>query len=184
MSDDTGASTTNGPTLPSTTDSRQLSRDPAVIRVRQALLEQRATGRTFAIRGPAQGPTATAALLGVDVSQVARTTVYRAYDLDRQQSPLLVVASSGHDVDTVKLCEVLDLAHLEHMEANAVEQLTGFPVDGIAPVGLREPIETVVDVALSRCVEVWVTAGHPRAVFSTTYGELLRITAGHAAEVG
>ena len=32
--------------------------------------------------------------------------------------------------------------------------------------------------------EVWAAAGHPHAVFPTTYEELLRLTDGTAAEVG
>jgi hypothetical protein len=31
---------------------------------------------------------------------------------------------------------------------------------------------------------VWAAAGHPSAVFPTSYEELLRLTAGTAAEVG
>ena len=48
----------------------------------------------------------------------------------------------------------------------------------------RYPLRTMVDVALSRCDEMWAAAGHPHYVFPTTYDELLRITGGDAAEVG
>jgi hypothetical protein len=39
-------------------------------------------------------------------------------------------------------------------------------------------------VELSRYPRVWACAGHPSAVFPTSYEELLRLTAGTAAEVG
>ena len=55
---------------------------------------------------------------------------------------------------------------------------------GVAPVGHPEPLRTVVDIALSRYDEVWAAGGHPHYVFPTSYDELLRITAGEAAEVG
>ena len=45
-------------------------------------------------------------------------------------------------------------------------------------------VPTGVDVELARYDRVWAAAGHPAAVFSTSYEELLRLTAGTAAEVG
>ena len=55
---------------------------------------------------------------------------------------------------------------------------------GVAPVGHPEPLRTIVVIALSRFDEDWAAAGHPHYVFPTSYDELLRITAGEAAEVG
>lgn len=55
---------------------------------------------------------------------------------------------------------------------------------GVAPVGHPEPLRTIVDIALSRYDEVWASGGHPHYVFPTSYDELLRITAGVAAEIG
>jgi prolyl-tRNA editing enzyme YbaK/EbsC (Cys-tRNA(Pro) deacylase) len=54
----------------------------------------------------------------------------------------------------------------------------------VAPVGHPEPLTTIVDIALSRYNEVWAAGGHPHYVFPTSYDELLRITAGTAAEIG
>jgi hypothetical protein len=45
-------------------------------------------------------------------------------------------------------------------------------------------MRTLVDIQLARYERVWAAAGHPSAVFPTTYEELLRLTAGTAAEVG
>lgn len=46
------------------------------------------------------------------------------------------------------------------------------------------PLRTIVDIALSRYDEVWAAAGHPHYVFPTSYDEVLRITAGEAADFG
>jgi prolyl-tRNA editing enzyme YbaK/EbsC (Cys-tRNA(Pro) deacylase) len=54
----------------------------------------------------------------------------------------------------------------------------------VAPLGHPEPIGTLVDVELARHDVVWAAAGHPAAVFSTSYDELLRLTDGTAVEVG
>ena len=55
---------------------------------------------------------------------------------------------------------------------------------GVAPVGHPASLRTIVDIALSRYDEVWAAGGHPHYVFPTSYDELLRITAGEAAEIG
>lgn len=57
-------------------------------------------------------------------------------------------------------------------------------ISRVAPVGHPEPLRTIVDIALSRYNEVWAAGGHPHYVFPTSYDELLRITAGEAAEIG
>ena len=51
------------------------------------------------------------------------------------------------------------------------------------PVGTTNPINTLIDVEFARYDVVWAAAGHPHAVFPTTYEELLRLTAGHPTEV-
>ena len=51
-------------------------------------------------------------------------------------------------------------------------------------MGHPELPRTIVDIALSREDEVWAAGGHPHYVVPTSYDELLRITAGKAAEIG
>ena len=171
------------PTVPPTTDSRALSRHAAVLRVQRALDEQAASARMLALPEPARSAQAAAAQLDVEVGQIASSLLFRAYGLDGQDHPLLVLTSGAHRVDPVKLGEVLDLDHLELMDAESVRRITGFAIGGVAPVGSLTPVATVVDVALSRYAQVWAAGGHPRIVFATSYDELLRITAGQAAEV-
>jgi prolyl-tRNA editing enzyme YbaK/EbsC (Cys-tRNA(Pro) deacylase) len=68
--------------------------------------------------------------------------------------------------------------------ADFVRLHTGQVIGGVAPIGHPEPIGTLVDVELARYDVLWAAAGHPASVFPTTYDELLRLTAGTAAEVG
>ena len=49
---------------------------------------------------------------------------------------------------------------------------------------IHHPLRTIVDNALSRFDEVWAAGGLPHFVVPTTNDELLRITAGEAAEIG
>jgi hypothetical protein len=56
-------------------------------------------------------------------------------------------------------------------------------IGGVTPVGHPEPLPTIIDISLSRYDQFWAAGGHPHYVFPTSYGELLRITGGEAAEV-
>lgn len=119
-----------------------------------------------------------AAALGIEVGQIASSLIFLA-----DGEPVLVVASGGHRVDELQLGAVLG-ARITKANADDVRRATGFAIGGVAPVGHPEPLRTIVDIALSRYDEVWAAGGHPHCVFPTSYDELLRITAGEAAEIG
>jgi prolyl-tRNA editing enzyme YbaK/EbsC (Cys-tRNA(Pro) deacylase) len=102
---------------------------------------------------------------------------------ERGPEPLLVLTSGAHQVDVRKVADLLGIAGLGRADADFVRRHTGFVIGGVAPIGTDEPLRTLVDVELARYDVVWAAAGHPHAVFPTTYEELLRLTAGQPAEV-
>ena len=58
-------------------------------------------------------------------------------------------------------------------------------IGGVAPIGwLNQPNITLIDEALNDYDVVWAAAGHPHAVFPTTYQELLKSTNAKAMKVG
>ncbi|MGY1796829.1 YbaK/EbsC family protein [Geodermatophilus sp. SYSU D00525] len=83
-----------------------------------------------------------------------------------------------------QVAALLGVPRVERASAAFVREHTGQPIGGVAPVGHPAPIGTLVDVELARYDRVWAAAGHPSAVFPTSYDELLRLTAGTPAEVG
>ena len=87
-------------------------------------------------------------------------------------------------MDEGRVATLLGVPRIARASAEFVRAHTGMPIGGVAPVGHPEPIGTLVDVELARYPQVWAAAGHPHAVFPTSYEELLRITDGTAAEVG
>ena len=82
------------------------------------------------------------------------------------------------------MADLLGVERITPAPADFVRRHTGQAIGGVAPIGHPEPIGTLVDVELARYGTVWAAAGHPAAVFSTSYDELLRLTEGTAAEVG
>ena len=82
------------------------------------------------------------------------------------------------------LAAILEVAVISKASADDVRASMSFVIGAVAPVGHPEPLRTIVDVTRSRYDEVWAAGGHPRYMFPTSYGNLLRITGGEAAEVG
>lgn len=121
---------------------------------------------------------AAASALGVDVGQIANSLIF-----DADGTPLLVLTSGAHRVDTPALAVTLRVSRLRRATPEFVRAHTGQPIGGVAPLGHPMPVRTLVDTALDGYDEVWAAGGVPRAVFPTTYGELLRITSGTPAEV-
>lgn len=151
---------------------------PCVERVVAALTAAGWTGQVRLLEDSARTAAQAAAALGCDVGAIASSLVFVAED-----QPLLVLTSGAHRVDTAAVAGRLGVAALERASADVVREATGFAIGGVAPVGHPRPLRTLVDVDLAHHDVVWAAAGHPHAVFPTTYEELLRLTGGAAAEV-
>jgi prolyl-tRNA editing enzyme YbaK/EbsC (Cys-tRNA(Pro) deacylase) len=163
--------------------SRDVIDDPCVSRVAAALASFGARGQITILDDAAKTARQAADALGIEIAQIANSLVFRAYRDEKTVRPLLVLASGAHRVDTLRVADLLGLREISLADAAFVSEHTGFTIGGVAPITPRHPIQTVVDVSLSRYGQVWAAAGHPRAVFPTSYDELLRLTAGHPAEI-
>ena len=152
---------------------------PSVIRVIARLAELGAGGQVRTLDDAARTAAQAAAQLGIEVAQIANSLVFAA-----DGSPLLVMASGGHRVDTAKVAALVGATSVDRASPEFVREHTGFAIGGVAPIAHPEPLRTLVDTELERYDEVWAAAGHPHTVFPTTYAELLRITGGQPAAVG
>ena len=147
--------------------------------VRTALHGAGAAGEIRELPGSARTAALAAALLGVPVGAIANSLIF-----DVGGSPLLIMTSGGHRVDTARVARLLGVPALDRADPEFVRRHTGQPIGGVAPLGHPAPIGTLVDIALSAYDVIWAAAGHPATVFPTDYAELLRLTAGTPAEVG
>ena len=181
------------PTAPEPT-APDLSEHSAVSRVLQALGDLGVSGAVRVLGDAVRTAKAAADALGIEVGQIANSLVFVGvpaitdpgqgrHERSPDGEPLLILTSGAHRVDTQKVADLLGLAALERATPETVRAATGFAIGGVAPVGLVTPVRTIVDVALARYDVVWAAAGHPHAVFPTTYEELVRITGGQSLEV-
>ena len=57
-------------------------------------------------------------------------------------------------------------------------------IGGVAPLGWVSPATIIIDEALNDYEVVWAAAGHPHAVYPTSFAELLAITSAKPMVVG
>jgi prolyl-tRNA editing enzyme YbaK/EbsC (Cys-tRNA(Pro) deacylase) len=116
--------------------------------------------------------------LGCQVGAIANSLLF---DADGQ--PVLILTSGAHRVDTVATAERIGVPALKRAAPEFVRRHTGNVIGGVSPLGHPAPVPTWLDVSLRQYDEIWAAAGHPAAVFSTTYDELLAMTGAREVEV-
>ncbi|WP_349897914.1 YbaK/EbsC family protein [Parafrigoribacterium soli] len=149
----------------------------AVAAVESALAARGSTPRTRWFEESTGTASEAASALGVELGAIVKSLLFM---LDDQL--ILILSSGAHRVDTELLGAQLG-GTLTRASANLVKERTGQSIGGVAPLGHPQAIRTIIDVSLADYGEVWASAGHPRAVFATTFDELVRITGGAAMRV-
>ena len=144
----------------------------AVKRVAQALIDHKMSGQIKVLSDSARSAAEAAAALGIEVGQIASSILFKLPD----DSPLLVITSGRHRVDTQSVASQLGVAELGRVDADYVKEKSGFSIGGVAPIGWLNPAKIIIDQALNDYQVVWAAAGHPHAVFPTTYEELSNVT--------
>ena len=112
-----------------------------------------------------------AAALGCDVGAIASSLVFLA-----DGSPVLVLTSGSHRVDTELLAAQIGASEITRASADTVREATGQPIGGVAPLGHPAPVPTYIDVELKKHGDLWAAAGTPHSVFDISYDDLKRVT--------
>ena len=154
--------------------------NPSVQRVSAKLKELGVSGEVHVLSDIARTAQEAADALGILVGQVASSIVFKLDD----ESPLLVITSGRHRVDTKLVAEKLGVAKLHRVDADYVKEKSGFSIGGVSPVGWVNPATILIDEALNDYEVVWAAAGHPHSVYPTTFAELLECTGAKPMVVG
>jgi prolyl-tRNA editing enzyme YbaK/EbsC (Cys-tRNA(Pro) deacylase) len=153
----------------------------AVKRVLAALAENQIKGEVKILSETAKSAAEAANGLGIEVGQIASSIIFKLPD----NSPLLVITSGRHRVDTELVATKLGMGELGRVDADYVKTSSGFSIGGVSPIGwLNPPAVTLIDTALADYEVVWAAAGHPHAVFPTTFAELESVCNATAMKVG
>ena len=152
----------------------------SVQRVQGLMKELGMKGEITALADSARTAKEAADALGIEVGQVASSIVFKLDD----ESPLLVITSGRHNVDTELVAKSLNQSKLHRVDADYVKEKSGFSIGGVSPIGWVSQATILIDEALNDYDIVWAAAGHPHSVFPTTYAELIACTGAKPMVVG
>ena len=151
---------------------------PSISRFRDELAQRGGTGRVVVLPDSVHTAALAAEALGCEVGAIANSLVF-----DADGSPVLILTSGAHRVDTGKVAVELGVTRLGRAKPDFVREHTGQVIGGVSPIAHPAPVPTYIDPWLRKYDEVWAAAGHPSAVFSTAYDELVHLTGATALEV-
>jgi len=152
----------------------------AVKRVIAALTEHGLTGAVHVLSDSARTAQEAASALGIEVGQIASSLIFKLPD----DSPLLIITSGRHRVDTELVAKNLGIEKLGRVDADYVKEKSGFSIGGVAPIGWVSPATILIDQALNDYEVVWAAACRPHAFYPTTFAELIECTGAAPMIVG
>jgi prolyl-tRNA editing enzyme YbaK/EbsC (Cys-tRNA(Pro) deacylase) len=158
--------------------SRSATEHPSIVRFREAHTRLGGTGEIVILPDSVHTAALAAEALGCEVGAIANSLLF-----DAGGRPVLLLTSGSHRVNTEATAERIGVSALKRATPDFVREHTGQVIGGVSPIGHPTPVPTWLDSQLQHYDVVWAAAGHPAAVFSTTYDELARMTGAPAIEV-
>lgn len=113
-----------------------------------------------------------AAAVGAELGQIVKSLVFVAVTNDGSPDPVLCLVSGANRVDLARLAAVTGKGDIRRATAREANELTGFTIGGIPPIGHARPLRVVMDPDLGRFPIVWAAAGTGSAVFPVPPGTL------------
>ena len=154
-----------------------MSEHPSIAHFRRELAARGGTGEIVVLPDSVHTAALAAQALGCEVGAIANSLLF-----DGGGVPVLILTSGAHRVDTDLVAQ--HTGPLRRASADFVRAHTGQVIGGVSPIGHPAPVPTWLDVALRQHDVIWAAAGHPAAVFSTTYDELRTMTGATEIAVG
>jgi prolyl-tRNA editing enzyme YbaK/EbsC (Cys-tRNA(Pro) deacylase) len=160
-----------------------MSEHPSIAHFRAELEARGGRGRIVVLPDSVHTAALAAEALGCEVGAIANSLLFAGTTEAGDSVPVLILTSGAHRVDTGKAAAAAGVQALKRATPEFVREHTGQVIGGVSPLAHPRPIATFLDPTLRRYDEIWAAAGHPAAVFSTTYGELLTMTGAAEIEV-
>lgn len=153
----------------------------SVMRAAEAMKSLGVQGSIVALSESARTAQEAADALGVEVGQIASSLIFTL----PTGGALLIITSGRHRVDTHLVAQNLKIDSLGRVNADFVKEISGYSIGGVSPLGwISKPEIILIDEALNDYDVVWAAAGHPHAVYPTSFTELLECTGARPMVVG
>ena len=140
------------------------SEHPAIRRVVDAAARRGVAIEVTRFDGSTHTAAEAAAAVGAELGQIVKSLVFVAADGDGAPEPIVCLVSGANRVDLARLATFVE-RDVRRATAREANELTGFVIGGIPPIGHDRPLRVVMDPDLDRFEVVWAAAGLPTAVF-------------------
>ena len=105
-----------------------------------------------------------AVAVGGELGQIVKSLVFVAPSDDGPE-PIVCLVSGQNRVDVARLAAVTGEPDIRRATAREANDLVGFTIGGIPPIGFERAVRVIMDPDLGRYTTVWAAAGLPTAVF-------------------
>ena len=150
----------------------------SVQRVVKVLSNFDASLKVEALNSSARTAKDAATSLNCEVGAIVKSLLLRTDD-----SFILCLVSGDKRCSLNKIKKILNKKDVSMANADQVKSQTGFSIGGVSPVAHLEKIEVLIDLSLSRYVNVYAAAGHPNSIFEITYKQLVKLTEGKERDI-
>ena len=116
--------------------------------------------------------------IGCALAQIAKSIIFRS----QGGGAILVIASGVNKVDEKKIRALLG-EKIERASPEFVQEMTGFEVGGVPPLGHARPCTVFLDEDLKAYPTLWAAGGTPNAVFEIGFARLMELSGATVADV-
>lgn len=110
--------------------------------------------------------------IGVEPGEIAKTLSFRLKD-----KFILIVASGIAKIDNKKYKNFFG-EKARMLDFEEVEEITGHPVGGVCPFGLKQELEIYLDTSIKAYKEVYPAAGSKTCIMKISVEDLQEVTNG------
>jgi Cys-tRNA(Pro) deacylase len=115
--------------------------------------------------------------VGVEPGRIAKTLAFSLKD-----RYILIVTKGDARIDNKKFKKCFH-TKAKMLSADEVLEITGHPVGGVCPFGLKNPIDVYLDVSLKDYESVYPAAGSGNSALRVTPEDMLKLTGGEWIDV-
>jgi prolyl-tRNA editing enzyme YbaK/EbsC (Cys-tRNA(Pro) deacylase) len=154
---------------------------PAVQRVLEAAARKGVTIEVLAFPESTHTAAEAAQVVGADIGQIVKSLVFVVETDEGTLEPVVCLVSGSNRVDMSRLGAVIGRRDVRRATAREADELTGFTIGGIPPIGHRARV--IMDPDLGRYEMVWAAAGLPTVVFPVAPSVLRMLADAHVAPI-
>jgi Cys-tRNA(Pro) deacylase len=140
--------------------------------VRRFFLDQGMEDPVFELEESGATVEEAAKTLGVDAALIAKTLSFKVKD-----KSILIVMKGDARIDNKKFKSYFNVK-AKMLEHDEVESITGHPVGGLCPFGLKSELEVYLDTSISNFEYIYPAAGSRYTALQISPQELMRLTSG------